>query len=130
MEPPVAEALARLTHRGHNTAEDDLVFPGIAGGNLDASAVYRRYKTALKPAGVRNLRFHDLRHTFGTQAIGNPAVSILQRKEWMGHADIDATMKYLHFAPRAGDAELVAAAFEPATLHGRSATAARSHDGG
>jgi hypothetical protein len=36
----------------------------------------------------------------------------------MGHADIDTTMKYLHFAPRTGDADLVAEAFaetRPAT---------------
>jgi hypothetical protein len=38
-------------------------------------------------------------------------VSIMQLKEWMGHADIDTTMKYPHFAPRAGDADLVAEAF-------------------
>ena len=38
-------------------------------------------------------------------------MSILQLKEWMGHADIDTTMKYLHFAPRASDADLVAEAF-------------------
>src|SRR3954452_19236076 len=44
-----------------------------------------------------------LPHRFGTQVIGNPRVSILQLKEWMGHADIDTTMKYRHFAPRAGD---------------------------
>jgi hypothetical protein len=28
-----------------------------------------------------------------------------------GHADIQTTMKYLHYAPRAGDARLVAEAF-------------------
>lgn len=83
----------------------------MTGDYLDASALYRRYKAALKRAGLRDLRFHDLRHTFGTQVIGNPNVSILQLREWMGHADIDTTMKYLHFAPRAGDAELVAQAF-------------------
>lgn len=43
--------------------------------------------------------------------IGNPHVSILQLKEWMGHADIDTMMKYLHFAPRAADADLIADAF-------------------
>jgi site-specific recombinase XerD len=32
-------------------------------------------------------------------------------QEWMGHADIQTTMKYLHYAPRAGDAALVAEAF-------------------
>jgi integrase len=111
MAPEVAEALARLDHGWERADEDDLVFPGVAGGYLDASALYRRYKAALEGAGLRNLRFHDLRHTFGTQVIGNPRVSILQLKEWMGHADIDTTMKYLHFAPRAADADLIADAF-------------------
>jgi integrase len=96
--------------------EDDLVFPGLAGGYLDASALYRRYKGALRKARLRSLRFHDLRHTFGTQVISNPAVSILQLKAWMGDADIDTTMKYLHYAPRDGEADLVAAAFAPPSL--------------
>jgi integrase len=111
MAPEVAEALARLAQRELHSPEDDLVFPGTAGGFLDGSALYRRYKAALKRAGLRDLRFHDLRHTFGTQVIGNAQVSILQLKEWMGHADIDTTMKYLHFAPRANDADLIADAF-------------------
>jgi site-specific recombinase XerD len=32
-------------------------------------------------------------------------------QEWMGHADIQTTMRYLHYAPGAGDAALVAEAF-------------------
>ena len=96
MAPPGAEALARLASRGHGDQEDDLVFSGTFGEYLDASALYRRYKLALKRAGLRPPRFHGLRHTFGTQVISNPAVSILQLKAWMGHADIDTTMKYLH----------------------------------
>jgi integrase len=119
LAPQVARALARLNQREEHTGEDDLVFPGIAGGYLDASALYRRYKTALRCAGLRDLRFHDLRHTFGTQVIGNPRVSILQLKEWMGHADVQTTMRYLHYAPRAADAQLVADAFrapDPAAL--------------
>jgi integrase len=114
LAPIVAEALARLGQRDEFAGEDDLVFSGVAGTYLDASALYR-YKTALDRAGLGDLRFHDLRHTFGTQVIGNPRVSILQLREWMGHADIDTTMKYLHFAPRAGDADLVAEAFATQT---------------
>jgi integrase len=107
MAPAVAEALAKLATRGHDDLEDDLVFPGTLGEHLDGSALYRRYKLALGRAGLRSLRFHDLRHTFGTQVISNPAVSILQLKAWMGHADIDTTMKYLHYAQREGEAELI-----------------------
>ena len=33
-------------------------------------------------------------------------------QEWMGHADIQTTMRYLHYAPREEDAALVAEAFE------------------
>jgi integrase len=108
MAPVVAETLAKLAE---SSSDDGLVFPGSHGAYLDASALYRRYKAALVRAGLRDLRFHDLRHTFGTQVIGNPQVSILQLKEWMGHADIDTTMKYLHYAPRPGDAALIATAF-------------------
>ncbi|HTZ64314.1 MAG TPA: site-specific integrase [Solirubrobacteraceae bacterium] len=114
MAPPVAQALARLGSRDHNDQPDDLVFPGAVGEYLDGSALYRRYKLALKHAGLRSLRFHDLRHTFGTQVISNPDVSILQLKTWMGHADIDTTMKYLHYAPRDGEADLITDAFAPA----------------
>ena len=32
-------------------------------------------------------------------------------QEWMGHADIQTTMKYLHYTPRDEDARLVAEAF-------------------
>ena len=110
MAPQVAEALARLASI-QDAGEDDLVFPGLFGEYLDGSALYRRYKAALKRAGLRDLRFHDLRHTFGTQVIGNADVSILALKEWMGHADVTTTMQYLHYAPRERDADLVAEAF-------------------
>ena len=117
LAPDVAAALARLADRGYMTADDDLVFVGDHGGYLDGSALRRRYVTALDRAGLRQLRFHDLRHTFGTRVIAK--VDIVRVQEWMGHADIQTTRRYLHFQPRADDAKLVADAFalnEPAAL--------------
>jgi integrase len=75
----------------------------------DGSALRRRYRDALARAGLRPLRFHDLRHTFGTRMIAKADMRRVQ--EWMGHADIQTTMRYLHYAPRDEDAELVAEAF-------------------
>ena len=86
------------------------MFPGEAGSYLDGSALRRRFKVALGKAGLRPLRFHDLRHTFGTRVIGKADIRRVQ--EWMGHADIQTTMRYLHYAPREEDARLVAEAFE------------------
>jgi integrase len=110
LAPNVAQALARLAaSRGWSTGDDDLVFVGELGGYVDGSAMTRRYKRALARAGLRQLRFHDLRHTFGTRAIAK--ADILRVKEWMGHADVATTMRYLHYVPRPEDARLIAAAF-------------------
>ncbi|HLI33285.1 MAG TPA: tyrosine-type recombinase/integrase [Solirubrobacteraceae bacterium] len=109
LAPDVAVSLQRLRRREHFTAEDDLVFIGETGSYLDASALRRRYKAALVRAGLRPLRFHDLRHTFGTRMIAKADIRRVQ--EWMGHADIQTTMRYLHYAPREEDARLVAEAF-------------------
>jgi integrase len=69
MAPEVATALAKLGQRGCQTDADDLVFLGDFGGYVDGSALRRRYDAAVKAAGLRPLRSHDLRHTFGTRMI-------------------------------------------------------------
>jgi integrase len=118
MAPEVAAALAGLSSRLNWTGDDDLVFVGEAGDHLDGSALRRRYIGACKRAGLRPLRFHDLRHTFGTRMIAKADIRRVQ--EWMGHADVQTTMRYLHYAPRAEDARLVAEAFaveSPASAH-------------
>lgn len=105
----VATALARLADREAFTGDDDLVFPGTAGQHQSAVMLRRRYKRALAAAELRALRFHDLRHTFGTLAIRR--ASILQVKAWMGHADVQTTMRYLHHKSRADEADLLEEAF-------------------
>lgn len=110
LAPEIATALGELREREHFTEDDDLVFVGQAGSYLDGSALRRRYKDALERAGLRPLRFHDLRHTFGTRTIAKADIRRVQ--EWMGHADIQTTMRYLHYAPRKEDARLVAEAFK------------------
>jgi integrase len=108
MVPQVAEALAKLGQRDHFTAEGDLVFT-ISGEYLDGSDLRRRYVGAVAAAKLRPIRFHDLRHTFGSLAIDR--ASIVQVQEWLGHADIDTTRSYLHYKRRTGEAQQLAAAF-------------------
>ena len=110
LAPAVAAGLASLSRRERWTGDHDLVFVGFTGEFLDGSALRRRYKAALAAGGLRPLRFHDLRHTFGTRMIAKADIRRVQ--EWMGHADIQTTMRYLHYAPREEDARLVAEAFE------------------
>jgi integrase len=79
---------------------------------MDPSALRRRYVAAVKRAGLPPLRFHDLRHTFGSLAINH--ASIVQVQHWMGHADIKTTMRYLHHKSRADEARLLSQAFRVA----------------
>lgn len=118
MAPEVAELLTAIGRRDRWTDADDVVFIGVGGSWLDASALRRRYDLALRRAGLRRLRFHDLRHTFGTTmaAAGVPTRTL---QEWMGHADAQTTQVYAHYAPRAADAQLVTHAFKTALRPGR-----------
>jgi integrase len=109
MARDLAAALAPLGQRERWTGDDDLVFPGQLGGFLDGDALGKRYKVALGRAGLRPLRFHDLRHTFGTAMIAQ--ADIVRVKEWMGHAEVETTERYLHFKRRPDDARLADAAF-------------------
>jgi integrase len=112
MVPQVATALARLLQRDQFTGPDDLVFPNEVGRWLDGSALRRRYKAAQTAAGLRPLRFHDLRHTFGTHGRAS-AESDRELQEWMGHADARTTARYTHYRPRKDAARRLSLAFEP-----------------
>jgi integrase len=110
MVAEVATALQRLREREFFTGEHELVFAGVVGGHLDSKRVRGVYREALERAGLRPLRFHDLRHTFGTRAV-EKAESILELKEWMGHANVQTTMRYLHYKSKADAARRLAGAF-------------------
>lgn len=109
MVPDVAQALARLAERRWFTGDENLVFGGDVGGFLDASALRDRYKAALARAGLRPLRFHDLRHTFGTLAVRRAEIPAVQA--WMGHAHVGTTMRYIHHRDRGDEARLLSEAF-------------------
>jgi integrase len=100
---PMADRLAAELDRHQRTTEfgdeEDLVFcHPLLGGVYDPSKLRRRFVKAARAAGLRPVRFHDLRHTFGTQmaAAGAPLRTI---QEWMGHSDYRTTSIYADYAP-------------------------------
>ncbi len=104
MVDDVARLLAQLNARQDFAGDDDLVFCEPDGGWLNDDRLRRRYEAALKRAGLRRLRFHDLRHRFGSLAITR--ADIVEVQAWMGHADIQTTMRYLHYRDRGQAAQL------------------------
>ena len=66
------------------------------------SAKYRAnvLNAACAAAKLRKVRFHDLRHTFASQAI-QQGVPLPVLQAWLGHSTITMTMRYAHLAPDA-----------------------------
>lgn len=126
---PLADRLGgeldRLYQGAAFQADDDLVFGNPHTGRpMNGHTLTRTFQSALKVAGVRQVRFHDLRHTFGTRmaAAGVPMRTL---QEWMGHRDFRTTLIYADYAPGAHEVELVNGAFASettTTLSPRSAS--------
>jgi len=58
------------------------------------------FKRCRDRAGVRKIRFHDLRHTFASHWV-MASGDIFRLKKVLGHRDIRSTMRYAHLAPDA-----------------------------
>jgi integrase len=72
--------------------------------------VTKRFKAACRDAGVRPVRFHDLRHTFGTRLAAS-GESMRTIQEFLGRADSKTTQIYTHYAPSEHEVEIVNRAF-------------------
>lgn len=106
-------ALDGLSRRTEWTGEEDLVFVNPAGEHIEDSALRRRFYAALEAAGLKHIRFHDLRHSFGTLAV--QVFPLTDVKAYMGHADIATTMIYVHHVPQVDAAEKLSAALKAAS---------------
>lgn len=75
------------------TQVNEYVFPSKQGGKRnDIKKLWNRIK---KEANIRPIiRFHDIRHTFGTLATSVIPVKIVQKM--MTHKDIKTTLRYAH----------------------------------
>jgi integrase len=96
---------ARLrTHAKANIVGYIALFIALGAG------AYAAGHDALERAGLRRLRFHDLRHAFGSAAITKLDAHAVQ--SYMGHQHYSTTQRYLHHKPRRDDAAKLAEAFE------------------
>jgi len=80
----VLEELLRL--RKERSEEED-IFPW--------RSVKTSFKGACRRAGIKDLRFHDLRHTFATRLVKR-GIDLITVKELLGHSSVTVTERYTH----------------------------------
>ncbi|MFC1890868.1 tyrosine-type recombinase/integrase [Thermodesulfobacteriota bacterium] len=70
----------------------NLIFPNEAGKPMDANGLFKReFKTTLRRAKLRDIRFHDLRHTFASLLIDQGEHPKYIQSQ-LGHSSINVTM--------------------------------------
>jgi len=76
--------------------ESPYLFPGKKGERLNNFS--NAFVRVREKAGLKDFRFHDLRHTFASYLVMS-GVDLFTVKELLGHKDIDMTIRYSHLAP-------------------------------
>ena len=60
--------------------------------------IKKGYAAAIGRAGIKDFRFHDLRHTFGSHLVMQ-GVNLRTVQQILGYKDIKMTMRYAHLSP-------------------------------
>ena len=76
----------------------DFVFTSRIGTKINCHNLRRIFKIAVKKAGIQDIRFHDLRHTFATR-LAQSGVDIYKISKLLGHQSITMTQRYAHHCP-------------------------------
>jgi integrase len=88
---------------GAKWQDHGLVFASSKGTPMDAQNIVNRYfKPLLKRAGLPDIRWHDLRHTYATLLLARGTHPTYVQKS-LGHASVQLTLdRYSHWMPSMG----------------------------
>src|SRR6266568_1346339 len=93
---PMDATLFALFRAYPHRPSTDLVFSSSSGGHI--VDVRTGFQNACKRAGLIDLHFHDLRHTFASQFVMSGG-DLYILKEILGHKSITMTQRYAHLSP-------------------------------
>ncbi len=95
-EIPIDRTLEEMFNEMPHSIESVYVFTDRNGNPY--KEVTHSYGSALKKAGIRDFRFHDLRHNFASHLVMQ-GIDLTSVKELLGHASLSMTMRYSHLSP-------------------------------
>ena len=94
--PLSARAVAILVAAARPGHASPYVFTNPASGSR-YKTIKRAFRTACRRAGVQDIRFHDLRHTFASWAV-QAGADLYRLSRMLGHATLQMTSRYAHLA--------------------------------
>ena len=93
---PVEAVEILQQYREQQTLESEYVFSSPTGGIMEPDCARKMLKRVLERAGLDEMRFHDLRHTFATLALQN-GVDVKTLSGIVGHYSAGFTLEtYAH----------------------------------
>ncbi|MCI0660640.1 MAG: site-specific integrase [Acidobacteria bacterium] len=90
MNQTVRDELIRMSEQ----ADGEFVFVSKRTG-LNLTETKKGFNAACQDAGIKNFRFHDLRHTAGTR-LADAGADAFTIKEILGHSSIQTSAIYVH----------------------------------
>jgi integrase len=93
---PMDSTVVELFRNYSRTSGAEFVFTNAAGGRL--GWLQHGFRKALVRAGLSDLHFHDLRHTFASQWM-MAGGELYALKDILGHKTIAMTQRYAHLSP-------------------------------
>jgi integrase len=111
---PISKEVRELLERLFKEAKGELLFTDEQGQKLKRHIVDCAFRRACARAEVFDLRFHDLRHEYGSR-LGDADVNLKKIARLMGHSNTKQTERYVH-----PDDDGLLAATEVAAQHKRT----------
>lgn len=96
---PMTKRLLEILEQQLATHSSDWVFPGRkAGTHFTGAGAIHGLKTVSKAAGINDLTWHDLRHTFCSRlAMAGHSTETI--RQLAGHKSSTVTQRYMHLSP-------------------------------
>lgn len=80
----------KLCGNSYHEDDEEYVFVDTMGFLYDPERVSRHFKAILRRNGLKEIRFHDTRHSAGS-ALCQMGVNMKEIQEWLGHSDFSTT---------------------------------------
>ena len=78
--------------------KNNFVFFNRNGKKISAHNLRKSFNIVMRKTGIKDFRFHDLRHTFATR-LAQAGVDLYKISKLLGHKDIKMTQRYAHHCP-------------------------------